>query len=116
MRLSSDTGPVKPVDGMWQNAQASLRFTESCLSYSIALPSSSICCTWLSGGVAKRSSVAASIRSISLSTSAISRSTAADRGETVSSPCNKTAPDKVTATMASKDNSACGSFILDHLR
>ena len=52
--LSSEIGPVNPVSGMWQKAQASLRFTESCLSYSIALPSSSICCTWLSGGAASR--------------------------------------------------------------
>jgi len=29
--VSSDTGPVKPISGMWQNAQASLRFTESLL-------------------------------------------------------------------------------------
>src|SRR3984893_1158444 len=59
---------------MWQKAQASLRFTESCLSYSIDLPSSSICWTWLSGGAASRSSVPASIRSISASTCAISAS------------------------------------------
>jgi len=41
--FNSDTGPVKPVVGIWQKAHASLRFTERCLSYSIALPSSSIC-------------------------------------------------------------------------
>ena len=46
VRFSSDTGPVKPISGMWQKAQASLRFTESCLSYSINLPSNSICWTF----------------------------------------------------------------------
>jgi hypothetical protein len=34
---------------MWQKAQASLRFTESCLSYSISFPSSSTCWTRFSG-------------------------------------------------------------------
>jgi uncharacterized membrane protein len=29
VRFSSDTGPVNPTSGMWQKAQASLRFTES---------------------------------------------------------------------------------------
>ena len=44
-RHSSDTGPVNPVSGVWQKAQVSLRFTDRCLSYSISLPSSSICWT-----------------------------------------------------------------------
>ena len=35
--------PKHMVPGVWQKAQASLRFTESCLSYSINLPSNSIC-------------------------------------------------------------------------
>ena len=29
VRFNSDTGPVKPVSGVWQKAQASLRFTEN---------------------------------------------------------------------------------------
>ena len=37
VRFSSDTGPVKPVSGIWQKAQASLRYTDKFLSYSISL-------------------------------------------------------------------------------
>jgi hypothetical protein len=32
VRLSSENGPEKPASGIWQNAQASLRFTDNCLS------------------------------------------------------------------------------------
>src|SRR5437763_4806326 len=71
---------------MWQNAQASLRFTERFLSYSISLPSSSTCWTWLSGGAASRSSVCVSTRSISASTCAISFSASGVSVVTSSAP------------------------------
>ena len=70
---------MNPVSGIWQKAHASFRLTESRLSYSIALPISSGCCTGLSGAADSRVSVSASMRSIAAVTSAISYNALGDR-------------------------------------